>query len=123
MRVPLTRRAIFQATLLLLCYLHFSPQSGEPFNALEVIDWSRFCFALEGEESGSAERFVAEGKRPVQVAGFCDGNEQALDIVMWVIPGAPADPRLRSRSNRLLRRCTPWGIGETLSDVLSKVWI
>lgn len=88
----LTPRAIFQATLLLLCYLHFSPPSGESFDALEVIDWNRLCSALQCGTAGTAERFVAEGNCSIQVAGFCDGKEKALDIVMWVVHRTPLTP-------------------------------
>ncbi|BEI84607.1 hypothetical protein CcaverHIS002_0500080 [Cutaneotrichosporon cavernicola] len=136
-------RAIFQSTLLLLCFLSFSPQveSRGVVDVLQVNEWTKLAYICDSGKSqgGSrevdqmsqfwselpletpAQRFVADGDFTIQVRGFLDGREKLLDIVRRVVLASAADLSLRSTSNRLLRRCTPWGIGDTLGDILSGV--
>ncbi len=139
----LTLSAVFQSTLLLLCFLSFSHhvENRGVVDVLQVNEWTRLAQICDNRKSPTgpaeldqmpllwpetplettAQHFVAAGGYTIQVRGLLDGREKMLDIVRQVPPTCPAHPSLRSTSNRLLRRCTPWGIGDTLGDILCSV--
>jgi hypothetical protein len=74
--------AIFQATLLLFCYLSLSPPAHLPPIDVRVTCWQQLaplCDTLAPLDD--IQRFVAFGGSPLSVPGFFDGREPTLDIV------------------------------------------
>ncbi|KAK9896757.1 hypothetical protein P389DRAFT_83761 [Cystobasidium minutum MCA 4210] len=137
-------RAIFQSTLVLLCFIAFNePLVGpiEVFDATEVTDWEHFAknvaacstggnTAMPGESDNStndlhanlgldfvtngrpalAERWIRRNSCRWRLDKFIDGKEKQMDYVS-----------LLSTTTRLLRRCTPWGIGDAMGDILATI--
>ena len=71
------------------------------------------------------ERFLTHGMSVIQIRGFTTGRETQLNLVRSV-ESRPSSQTglidsLRSTAHRILRRCTPWGIGDTLAEILSSV--
>jgi len=114
--------------LLLYCFLSYGPTQSYD-GRLEIgshLPWTRLAKLCQGihpekqapsnAESATTgsidvyERFLLSGDLHFRVAGFMDGRDSDMDIISLV-----------STSTRLCRRCTPWGIGEALGDILARI--
>lgn len=76
--------------------------------------------------------YLWKGEMGLRIPGFTDGRDWQLDRVRWAfertlpleefrIELTDASSSLLSDSILLLRRCTSWGIGQTLGDILARL--
>lgn len=94
-------RAIFQSSLLLLCFLTFvnpPPENRGVLDILDVNDWPRLARICDNRKTSilgglvpqlfpddllqcPADWYVAEGSYTIRIGGLLDGRERMLDMV------------------------------------------
>lgn len=81
---------MFQAGLVLLAYLSFTPPVSEgsrPLDVLEVQDWRKLSGLYDSIALGETpstglpeEYFIVHGASSLQIKGFLDGKERQMDM-------------------------------------------